>query len=117
MTILEFVTNLFEVKTQIHHLHHITTSYSEHKALGKFYEKWDDLSDKLIETYQGCYERVEGQMLFSVGSQIDPAQYIIQTRMMLQLQDVIPQSEIDLINIIAEMIELCHHTSYLLTLK
>lgn len=39
MTALELFTQFFEVKTQAHHLHHMTTSYAEHKALETFYEK------------------------------------------------------------------------------
>jgi hypothetical protein len=38
------------------HLHHLkSTSYAEHMALGDFYDSLLDLSDNLIESYQGVY--------------------------------------------------------------
>ena len=33
--------------------HWQTTSYSQHEALGEYYEKLNKLNDKLVETYQG----------------------------------------------------------------
>ena len=32
--------------------HWQTTSYSQHEALGEYYEKLNKLNDKLVETYQ-----------------------------------------------------------------
>lgn len=41
------------------HIHHLgTDSYSQHMALGDFYDGLDDLSDKFIEAYQGKYSKI-----------------------------------------------------------
>jgi hypothetical protein len=36
------------------------SSYSEHKALQKYYEGIDGLVDKIVESYQGKYEIITG---------------------------------------------------------
>ena len=33
--------------------HWQTTSYAQHEALGEFYNKMNELNDKLVETWQG----------------------------------------------------------------
>lgn len=51
----EFILNLFHCVTRTHILHLQSRSYSEHKALQKFYERLSDLADSLVEAYQGKY--------------------------------------------------------------
>lgn len=46
--------------TQTHIFHLQTTKYSEHMALGSYYESVGDLADSLIEAYQGKYGIVKG---------------------------------------------------------
>lgn len=115
MNDIQFVQFLFEVRVQAHHLHHITESYAEHKALGKFYEHWDDLLDTFIETYQGKYGRVKGmgRIVFDNTN----AKIIIEDAKKKLLSPPITEQDIDMQNIIADMIALCNHTLYLLTLK
>jgi len=43
-------------QAKIYHLQ--TSSFAEHKALNKFYKEFNDLMDKFIEAYQGCYGRI-----------------------------------------------------------
>jgi len=51
----EMVCQLLHSQTQVHIFHLGTKSYAEHKALQKFYESIDALTDGLIESYQGKY--------------------------------------------------------------
>ena len=51
----DFILNLFHCVTNTHVLHLSSRSYSEHMALGDFYEGLDDLADSLAEAYQGKY--------------------------------------------------------------
>lgn len=51
-------SNLFSARDHAHKLHLATKSYSEHKALGNFYEDLLPLVDQIIETYQGEYDLV-----------------------------------------------------------
>jgi high-affinity Fe2+/Pb2+ permease len=51
----EMVCQILHSQTQIHIFHLGTKSYSEHKALQKYYEGIDALVDGVIESYQGKY--------------------------------------------------------------
>lgn len=48
-------TKLFESRDFAHKKHLETKSFAQHKALGSFYEDILDLTDSLIESYQGKY--------------------------------------------------------------
>lgn len=50
-----FVSALLHSSTAAHFLHLSTKSYSEHKALGHYYEDILDLADQYAEAYQGHY--------------------------------------------------------------
>jgi len=53
--VTNFFGKLMSIRQQAHILHLSSKSFSEHKALGGFYEGLTDLLDKLIEVYQGQY--------------------------------------------------------------
>lgn len=108
-----------ETYTQVRHLHHVTTSYSKHIALGKFYEQWDSLTDDFIETYQGKYGRVTGEIRVSAISDMDPVMFIgvVESKLKVGVLSLLDAKDIDLNNIVADMISLCNHTQYLLTLN
>lgn len=50
-----FVGTMLHSATIAHFMHLQTKSYSEHKALGAYYEGIIDLVDALAESIQGCY--------------------------------------------------------------
>lgn len=50
-----FLSKLFEVRDTTHKIHLKTTSYAKHVALGSFYDELLDLTDGLVESYQGIY--------------------------------------------------------------
>ena len=49
----DFLATLFLTRELAHRYHLATKSYSEHKALGRFYEELLDLIDDLAEMWQG----------------------------------------------------------------
>jgi len=49
-TIPQLVAELLESVTIIHKFHLTSKSYSEHKALGTFYDEISDLADSIFET-------------------------------------------------------------------
>jgi hypothetical protein len=49
------IAKMFEARHVAHVLHLKSKSYSEHKALGSFYEGILDFIDEFVETYQGQY--------------------------------------------------------------
>ena len=54
----ELLCEMLEASAQAKVFHWQTSSFAEHEALGEFYEGFNDLMDKFIESYQGCYGRI-----------------------------------------------------------
>lgn len=59
-TVQAFVLCLLHSITNTHILHLQSRSYSEHKALEKYYTKTSTLIDDYVEAYQGKYGLIEG---------------------------------------------------------
>ena len=118
-TYTDFVSVLFQSRTQAHVWHLQTDSHAEHSALGDYYESIVDLTDSLVEGMQGCYPRLtgyttkplsdwkEGQSSTYFKGLYD---YVQSTRKELS-QDTWIQNQID------GIAELIAETMYLLTLK
>jgi len=51
----ELVSHVFAMRNAAHTAHWATKSYSEHKALGKFYDELIGKIDAIVEAYQGWY--------------------------------------------------------------
>ena len=54
----ELLCEMLEASAQAKVFHWQTSSFAEHEALGDFYEAFNPLVDKFIESYQGCYGRI-----------------------------------------------------------
>ena len=54
----ELLCEMLEASAQAKVFHWQTSSFAEHDALGDFYEAFNPLMDKFIESYQGCYGRI-----------------------------------------------------------
>lgn len=118
MTDFEFFQFTFEVAMQTRQIHHVTESDPVHRALGDFYDEWNDITDKYIETFQGRYGRVYGNYVVSSTSEADCELYLLTARM--EVENRIKATEpidSDLINILADLRGLINHTLYRLTLK
>ena len=50
---IDFIQKNMNFLNDIQAYHWQTKSYSEHEALGEYYTKFNDLNDRLVETYQG----------------------------------------------------------------
>lgn len=62
----EMVCRLLQSQTQAHVFHLQTKSYSEHKALKKYYEGIDTLVDGIVESYQGKYGIIKNFKTFKI---------------------------------------------------
>jgi DNA-binding ferritin-like protein len=51
----ELVSHVFAMRNAAHTAHWATKSYSEHKALGKFYDELISKIDAIVEAYQGWF--------------------------------------------------------------
>jgi DNA-binding ferritin-like protein len=54
-----FAATMLHSATNTHFFHWSTNSYSQHKALGNYYDEVVDLVDDLVEAYMGCYEQIK----------------------------------------------------------
>ena len=59
-TVAEFISVLRNSSPQVHIYHNQTQVYSEHVALGGYYEEILDFVDNLTETYTALYGEVVG---------------------------------------------------------
>lgn len=64
----EMICHLLHSQTQVHIFHLGTKSYAEHKSLQKYYEGIDDLTDGLVESYQGKYGLMTNYKTYKMSS-------------------------------------------------
>lgn len=97
-------------------IHWNTTSYAEHKAIGKLYDALADLTDTLAETYMGIYGRF-GNIPCEHGELPDAVQYVAEMANMIQAVRGELPNDTQLQNIVDEIASAVDSTNYLLTLK
>lgn len=115
-------TILFHARQQIHFWHLTTTSYAEHKCLNEFYDKVLELTDKLLETYQGKNPRIEFgdiRMTFKKYTKEASVAYLKKLAKYLSkgARAGLKPKDSDLNNILDELLELTNSTLYLLSLS
>lgn len=97
-------------------IHWNTTSYAEHKAIGKLYDSLADLTDTLAEAYMGIYGRF-GNIPCSHGELPDASAYVADMAQMVQALRIELPNDTQLQNIVDEIAATIDSTNYLLTLK
>jgi hypothetical protein len=77
-----FVSTLLHSATLTHLMHFKSKSYSEHVALGAYYDEIPELVDGLVESIQGAYEIIIDPYpaMFGNGNNDDPLAYMISLR-------------------------------------
>jgi hypothetical protein len=96
------------------HIHHLTTdSFSQHMALGEFYDGIDDLADSFIEAYQGKYSKIffAEKALFLGENGLELVGYVSKELAMYRAMPGFPQ-DTELQNIADEIAALCDSTMY-----
>ena len=73
----ELIVRMFKARNQAHMRHWSTDSYSEHKALGHYYDGVIDKLDEIVEAYQGGFVKVE-----NLPDSIDDAKKLVQEEML-----------------------------------
>jgi len=106
-----FVSVLFHSGTNAHFMHLQTKSYSEHKALQKYYENVIDIVDRWAEAFQGCYSVIETYPAdFHIAT--SPLKYLEKIKDFVDsIRKVLPDDS-QLQNIIDEACELIDSTIY-----
>jgi len=119
MELNQFVSTLWQSRTQSHVFHHQTSSYSEHKALRNYYESIVPLVDGFVESVQGKYGIILSYSTYPLNDWSEDSsmeyfqmlcEFVDYSRKTLP-QDTYIQNQID------EITQLLYETKYLLTLK
>jgi hypothetical protein len=116
----ELLCEMLEASAQAKVFHWQTSSFAEHEAMGEFYEGFNDLMDKFIEAYQGCYGRI------MVGCEMEVKPYTMDAPMtfMTSFKEYVSgearmlvMGNSGLLNILDEIKGLTEQTLYRLTFK
>lgn len=103
--------SLINYRSQAHILHLSTKSYSEHKALEEFYNSLNDLTDSLIETYQGQYGIVPVEQKQSKSSSASELLKNV-AKEVQESRDSFDDKDTHLHNILDEIVALAYKTLY-----
>ena len=99
-------------------IHWNTTSYAEHKAIGKLYDELADLTDQLAEVYMGIYGRVGAIPCELVTDTVpDAASYVGDMAQFVEAIRTEMPNDTQLQNLLDEIASAIDKTNYLLTLK
>ncbi len=106
-----FTLTLLHSATNAHLMHFKTRSFSEHMALGTYYDEIVDLVDSLVESFQGKYGIVEDYPNV-YHSPKDPLKYFESLqRFVADARQDLPQDS-ELQNVIDEIADLINSTTY-----
>jgi len=113
--VTDILTKLFQAQVITHYWHLRTTSYAEHKALGKFYEGLRDMTDSLAEALIGKYDtKPDIPNSISLDKQ-DAKAYMDELSNFLDVY--IQQASVDCQDLLIDIKNLVNTTKYLLELK
>lgn len=111
----EFFKALLDAVTTAHLLHLQSRSYSQHQALGSFYEELTDLADGVIESYQGKYGIVTDYPMGPSQPNGDPIAFITQLSDYVRTTRAAVASDSEIQNDIDTIQSLIDSTLYKLT--
>jgi hypothetical protein len=116
----ELLCEMFEASAQAKLFHWQTSSFAEHDALEDFYEAFNPLMDKFIESYQGCY----GRIMLGFEMEIKPYTMDAPVAFMASFKEYVStearmlvMGNSALLNILDEIKGLTEQTLYKLTFK
>jgi len=120
MNFEQLIRYTLEYGNQLRYYHWQTPSYAQHEALGEFYSKLSELTDGLVESWQGR----KGIIAVDQGS-VELADYtdvetVIESAESLrdiyeEFKETVNYGDIQ--NQVDEIVELINHSIYLLKLK
>ena len=117
----EFIEHFFRVYSQMYVLHWQTKYYSRHLIFDEFNEELEDFADKMVESYQGKYGKIQ---LDECDIEIKNLKELNLSEMLNNFKqyllndfDVEYQNDKDLLAIRDEIVSLINKNIFLLTLE
>jgi hypothetical protein len=120
---IDFIQKNINFLNDIQAYHWQTESYSEHEALGEYYTKFNDLNDRLVETYQGkTGQRINFSAELRPGIMNYADNEIVKSEVNKQADRIneaykLIEGQIDLESILEDMQEATSQLSYHLSLS
>ena len=120
---IDFIQSNMNFLNDIQAYHWQTKSYAEHEALGEYYNKFNDLNDRLVETYQGkTNERIKFSAELRPGIMNYADKEIVKSEVNKQADRIneaykLIEGQIDLESILEDMQEATSQLSYHLSLS
>lgn len=118
----DLLLNLLQLKNQMKLYHWQTTLHSRHIASDKFLEKYDEILDNLIESYQGRYGTIKLDKDIKISNIPDDKIIEFLEKAREYLNDIAPKlfdknKNGDLFNLKDEILEIIDKTIYLFKQK
>ena len=110
-TMIDFIQKNMNFLNDVQSYHWQTKSYSEHEALGEYYNKFSELNDRFVETYQGkTNERIKFSAELRPGIMNYADKEIVKSEVYKQADNINEaykkvQGQIDLESILEDMQE------------
>jgi len=113
----DFMAILFFAREYAHREHLKTKSFSEHMALGSFYDEIVDLADSFAESYQGFTGQLIGDIPYYSNEKSGGPVVMLKNlrKLVKESQKNVSMNESSLSNIVDEIISLFDSTIYKLT--
>ena len=121
-TMIDFIQKNMNFLNDVQSYHWQTKSYAEHEALGEYYNKFNELNDRLVETYQGkTNERIKFSAELRPGIMNYADKEIVKSEVNKQADRIneaykLIEGQIDLESILEDMQEATSQLSYHLSL-
>jgi len=108
---------LLNASTVAHVLHLRSLSYSEHKALQKFYSELPDLVDAVIEAWQGRHGELVDypDQMVEISEHRDALEFVMYLKMVVEEERYVLGEESEIQNLVDGIAELIDSTLYKLT--
>ena len=122
-TMIDFIQKNINFLNDVQSYHWQTKSYAEHEALGEYYNKFNELNDRLVETYQGkINERIKFSAELRPGIMNYADKEIVKSEVNKQADRIneaykLIEGQIDLESILEDMQEATSQLSYHLSLS
>lgn len=118
----QIIEQLLHLQLQSKIFHWQTQSYAQHNAFGQFYDKLDDLIDRLVEVYQGRYgDHLQYNKTIALKNmgEVDIPDALNKAAILLEndFQESCNGTDSDLLNIRDEILSEVNKLKYLLTLE
>ena len=108
----ELVSHVFAMRNAARVAHWATKSFSEHKALGKFYDELIDKIDAIVEAHQGWFGLIGEVRILMMPKGDMPAKIRDELAWISQNREKIAQKNTMMENLIDDLMQLYSSTHY-----